>query len=354
MNKRLLGLIALLLTAALLATGCSAVPSIPQQPVITSTQIPAAAPTAELPTPETSATVAPQATETTAPTGVAPAPTLANTPAPTMTRTSTRAPVQLCNNASFVTDVTVPDGTLVAPGQVFDKIWRMRNTGTCAWTAGYTFAPAGGTELSTAVTAVPPTAPRATADLPVPMTAPVAPGGYTSLWRMRAPNGTYFGPTIWVKITVITAPAPAPPVLPPPIIVPTIVPLPTATPVPAACAGTPIIASFGVSPTAITAGSSATLSWGLVGNANEAIIDQGIGGVATPGSTTVSPTTTTTYTLTALCGSTSVTASVTLSVIAAAPTLTPVIVPTMVPPTTITPVPHPPTPVPAMTPTRTP
>ncbi len=66
-----------------------------------------------------------------------------------------------------------------------------------------------------------------------------------------------------------------------------------------------MIAFFNVNPGTITAGQSSTLSWGAVTNANNAVIDQGIGGVATPGSTTVKPATTTTYTLTAPgCGGT--------------------------------------------------
>jgi hypothetical protein len=66
-----------------------------------------------------------------------------------------------------------------------------------------------------------------------------------------------------------------------------------------------VIASFTASPGTITAGQSSTLNWGKVDNATSASIDPGVGGVGTPGSTTVSPPTTTTYTLTATgCGGT--------------------------------------------------
>lgn len=71
------------------------------------------------------------------------------------------------------------------------------------------------------------------------------------------------------------------------------------------CGGPPVIAFFNANPATITAGQSSTLNWGPVTNANSAVIDQGIGGVATPGSTTVKPAATTTYTLTAVgCGGT--------------------------------------------------
>lgn len=80
------------------------------------------------------------------------------------------------------------------------------------------------------------------------------------------------------------------------------------------CPGPPAIAFFTANPSTITAGQSSTLSWGAVTNATSAVIDQGIGGVATPGSTVVRPNATTTYKLTATgCGGT-VTRQVTLVV----------------------------------------
>src|SRR5215213_8697746 len=38
-------------------------------------------------------------------------------------------------NARFVADVTVPDGTPMYAGQNATKTWRVRNNGTCNWTA---------------------------------------------------------------------------------------------------------------------------------------------------------------------------------------------------------------------------
>ena len=62
---------------------------------------------------------------------------------------------------------------------------------------------------------------------------------------------------------------------------------------PAAPSGT-----FTASPTSINSGSSSTLSWNI-SNATSVSINQGVGSVATTGSTTVSPTSTITYTLSA-------------------------------------------------------
>ncbi|MGE5262012.1 MAG: Ig-like domain-containing protein, partial [Acidobacteriota bacterium] len=46
------------------------------------------------------------------------------------TSTSPAVPGACTNFALFVADVTVPDGTAFASGQTFNKIWRLRNTGT--------------------------------------------------------------------------------------------------------------------------------------------------------------------------------------------------------------------------------
>lgn len=83
-------------------------------------------------------------------------------------------------------------------------------------------------------------------------------------------------------------------------------PIPSPTPTsPPTCPGPPVIAFFTANPSTITAGQSSTLSWGAVTNATSAVIDQGIGGVGTPGSVVVKPATTTTYIMTATgCGGT--------------------------------------------------
>jgi hypothetical protein len=233
---------------------------------------------------------------------VSPAPTTAPTAVPSQAPTA--APAACVNNSAFVVDVTVPDGTLFEPGQPFNKIWRVRNSGTCTWASGYTFVFTGGTPMQTVRSiGVPPTTPGATADLLIPMTAPTVPGSFTSFWRLRSPSGTLFGTTLTAVIRV-PAPQPAPTVTPSPV--------PTS-----ACTGTPIITSFTASPTTITPGQTATLSFGLVANADRAEIDNGIGGVATPGNVTVQPGVTTTYTLTARCSSTTTISQVTIVVTSA-------------------------------------
>ncbi len=215
----------LLLASGLLVAGCSSLA--PAAPTSTLVPTPAAAPTLAPATSVPTATTAPQAAPTTgasAPTTAAPqtSPTRsaagtgpgATSASPTRTgntagpsASATPAVGATCtNNAVFVSDVTVPDNTSVATGQAFNKIWRIRNTGTCTWGPGYTFAFVTGTAMTTntsAGIAVPQVAPGATADIVAPLTAPNTAGTYRGFWQMRAPNGTPFGQRVWVLVRAV-------------------------------------------------------------------------------------------------------------------------------------------------------
>ena len=124
------------------------------------------------------------------------------------------APLACTDRASFVADVTIPDGARVAPGVQFVKTWGLRNRGTCAWTADYALVFAGGAPMG-AAPAVPlgrTVAPGEVATLSVTLTAPAAAGTYRGAWRLRNAQGVTFGidnsadGTFWVEITV-AAPA---------------------------------------------------------------------------------------------------------------------------------------------------
>ena len=49
-----------------------------------------------------------------------------------------------CDMAQFVADVTIPDGTTLAPGATFAKTWRLKNIGSCTWTTSYAVVFTGG------------------------------------------------------------------------------------------------------------------------------------------------------------------------------------------------------------------
>jgi hypothetical protein len=194
--------------------------------------------------------------------------------------------------------VTIPDNTPLAPASPFVKTWRVKNSGTCDWGDGFQLVFASGEQMggpaSVPVSAV---AAGATIDVSVNLAASSDPGTHKGVWRVRSKDGTAFGSNLTVVIVVSA---------------------PSSSPSPA-CSGTPIIESFVGSPTTITAGNSATLSWGAVTNAEAVEIDNGIGGVGTPGSTSVSPPATTTYTMVARCGADIATRQVTIVVNPAGP-----------------------------------
>lgn len=211
--------------------------------------------------------------------------------AATPAMTPTQAPPVVCQNAALVADVTVPDGIVLTPGQTINKVWRVRNTGTCAWTEDDQLVfTRGETATSTKAIALPPTPPGETVDLTVPINAPTASGKHSGEWRFKNKNGTIFG----TPLTVVVNVGPSAPNN--------------------SCAFTPVIESFVAAPTTILAGQTATLKWGAVVGATRAEIDNNIGGVATPGSINVTPTTTTTFTLTAICDGKTRTAQVTINV----------------------------------------
>ncbi|MGB8643755.1 MAG: NBR1-Ig-like domain-containing protein [Anaerolineae bacterium] len=269
--------------------------------VVTVYEDQAAAPTATVvistPIPiNTFVAIATDVIPTLAPT-LTPLPTVPPTVAPP---TNGPGPSTCVPNAAFVADATIPDYTVVAPGTAFTKAWRVQNNGNCPWDASYAVMWTGGYAqlASQAVFPIIPTALGSTIDVAVPMTAPTAPGYYQSVWRLRDSLGNQFGPTLTVVIQV------AYPTATPNPYVPTAVPLP----------GAPTIAYFACNPCTITAGQSTMLSWGTVTGAASASIDQGIGGVATPGSLSLSPNVTTTYILTATGPGGTVQANITVTV----------------------------------------
>ena len=101
------------------------------------------------------------------------------------------------------------------------------------------------------------------------------------------------------------------------------VPSTTSSTTPSTTTSAPAIVAFTASPTAITAGQTATLLWNVT-SATSVQIDQGIGsGLAAAGTISVVPSTTTIYTLTASNSAGSIASSVTVSVTSSSETSTP-------------------------------
>lgn len=127
------------------------------------------------------------------------------------TPTPTNTPIP-CNLGRFITDVTIPDGTTFAPGEVFTKTWRIKNTGSCAWTSGYDIVFSGGDAMgaASAVQLTPGTVnPGQNVDVSVNLTAPASAGTYRGNWQLRDPSDVIFGiensssGLFWVEIEVM-------------------------------------------------------------------------------------------------------------------------------------------------------
>lgn len=142
------------------------------------------------------ATPEPTSTPTETPT---PPPTETPIPAPTLTPTPA-----LCDDAIYVADVSVPDGTQMKPGQEFVKTWRVKNTGTCTWTRGYQIMWSyGDNRMSGQATALPrEVQPGEEVDISLILKAPMQPGTYSGYWVLRNNNGYTFGQRLSVIITV--------------------------------------------------------------------------------------------------------------------------------------------------------
>jgi len=121
-------------------------------------------------------------------------------------------------SAVFVQTVATADEAVIANGAEFTKIWKISNNGNVAWPEktvlsfvyGDRLGAPAAVQLSNAV------APGAEADVAVTMVAPSAVGKYSNYWRLCGPEGSFFGPPLWARITVeepeILKPVPVEPI----------------------------------------------------------------------------------------------------------------------------------------------
>lgn len=207
-NKLPAVMVVTIIFAALLLSACGASPT-PAQP----TPDVAAVRTSAASTVEARFTLTAAAFTPTLP----PIPTDTATPEPEDTATPTATSqviavitntqgteVPLCDSLTFVADVTIPDGTVMAPGQEFTKTWRVKNTGVCPWGAGYVLAYAGYSNQMSGqfipLTVV--VQPGEEVEVSVQFKAPTQVGEYVSAWAMKNPQGRTFPQIIFVKIIV--------------------------------------------------------------------------------------------------------------------------------------------------------
>lgn len=130
-------------------------------------------------------------------------------PSPAQTNTPNATATPTCPLAQFITDVTVPDGSVMTPGQAFTKKWRLKNTSACAWN-GYSMVFDSGDSMSGPATKPIGTVnPGQEVDLEVNLTAPNSAGNYRGYWRIVTNNNVavpivngYQGRAFYVDIKV--------------------------------------------------------------------------------------------------------------------------------------------------------
>ena len=181
----------------------------------------AAAEAMATPTPIPTNTLEPTLTPTTAPT---------ETPTNVFAETPTTAPADAgANNAvapqpaqpqssgsqclrANLEYETFPDGTELAPGQKFVKMWRIKNTGSCTWNQNYILRFYSGDLLGAgaSITLTDVDIPTwGFVNLEVPMQAPEQAGTYKGYWKIVSDTGKIFGAGpdgkgwIWVEIKVV-------------------------------------------------------------------------------------------------------------------------------------------------------
>jgi hypothetical protein len=197
--KQTFPLLSLLLIASLLLTACG--PSADNESIIATsvalTVQAQASPTSDVP--------APSATLPADPATVA---TL--TPPATPTTSVASGSYTDCMLASLVSE-NPPDGTILAPGQIFLKTWRIQNTSKCTWNTGYKIAYFSGDQMGGGYTYDFPQTllPGDSADVSIQLAAPEVVGTYKGEWKLQTPDGQNFGvgqysAALWAEIVVST------------------------------------------------------------------------------------------------------------------------------------------------------
>lgn len=196
----LLALIGLVLVfAQILINPSSALNPFPPPELPPTIELPSATPTQRsLPatwTPTVSALIVP----TLAPTSTAlPTATLFTvatwTPSPTPTPLATSTPTPGPNQARLISQ-NPPDGAVLSPGQEFDMVWKVENTGTNTWDKDdYTFRYSSGREIHKydEYALREDVSPGERYDFIVDMAAPSEKGSYSLAWKLVDEDGKTF------------------------------------------------------------------------------------------------------------------------------------------------------------------
>lgn len=116
-------------------------------------------------------------------------------------------PTVTCSDQlQWLYDVSIPDGSQVAPGSILEKQWQVKNNGTCNWDATYTIRLTAGIDMGAASPQMlVPARGGSEAVIQIEFTAPAEEGRYRSAWQAYNPSGQPFGDPVFIEI-VVTSP----------------------------------------------------------------------------------------------------------------------------------------------------
>lgn len=126
-----------------------------------------------------------------------PAATASPGSAPTFAPPTAPGPIQSgdpCLLANLISE-TIPDGTVMQPGDTFYKTWRLKNNGTCSWNSAYKIIYWSGDTMGGLLEYPFPefVGPGEEVDITLFLKAPAANGNHSSYWKIQSEWGGQFG-----------------------------------------------------------------------------------------------------------------------------------------------------------------
>ena len=107
------------------------------------------------------------------------------------------------DNLTWISDVTIPDGTEIGANATLDKRWEVKNSGNCNWDDRYRLRLIAGPALNAPQEqSLYPARAGANAVIQIMLQAPADPGKYRSAWQAYNPDGQPFGDPIYIDFVV--------------------------------------------------------------------------------------------------------------------------------------------------------